>query len=254
MLGEERREYILNIINKAGSVNAKEVAQFLGVSEATIRRDLGKLAKKNLIKKTYGGALKSYPVGQEMKFNIQKELYAQEKRKIALAAAKMIEDKDVIIIESGTTGYQIALNVSKKQELTVFTNSCEIAATLLTHHPDFSIILSGGILDNETRSLIGPIADNTFFNINVDKAFIGITGIDIRKGITAVNPIEANTKKNIIASAKKVIALADHSKLGHISVNFVSNISAIDMLITDSQADKRFLDLLKKSGISVIQE
>ena len=79
MLGEERREYILNIINKAGSVNAKEVAQFLGVSEATIRRDLGKLAKKNLIKKTYGGALKSYPVGQEMKFIIKKN-YMLRKR------------------------------------------------------------------------------------------------------------------------------------------------------------------------------
>jgi len=254
MLGEERREYILNMVNKTGSVNAKEIANMLNVSEATIRRDLNKLSKKNLIKRTYGGAMKALSVGQEMKFNTQKERYIEEKKKIGMAASQLIEESDVIIIESGTTGYQTALNISNKKELTVITNSCDVASVLSTHNPNCTIMLSGGILDIETHSLIGPIADNTFFTLNVDKAFIGITGLDIKRGITAVNPIEAVTKKNIINSAKTVIALADHSKLGHISINFVASISKIDILITDQSADKIFIDRVKKLGITVIQK
>ncbi|MGM0366828.1 MAG: DeoR/GlpR family DNA-binding transcription regulator, partial [Actinomycetota bacterium] len=204
MLGEERREYILNIINKTGSVNAKEIAKMLNVSEATIRRDLNKLSKKSLIKRTYGGAMKVLSVGQEMKFNTQKEVYIEEKKKIGIAASQLVEEGDVIIIESGTTGYQTALNISNKKELTLITNSCEVASALSAHNPNSTITVSGGILDIQTHSLIGPVADNTFSNLNVDKAFIGITGLDIEKGITAVNPIEAITKKNIINSAKTV--------------------------------------------------
>ncbi|MCG9479918.1 MAG: DeoR/GlpR family DNA-binding transcription regulator [Actinomycetia bacterium] len=254
MLGEERREYILNIINDTGSINAKKIAAKLKVSEATIRRDLNKLSQKNLVKRTYGGAIRTLSVGREMSFNTQKEINIEEKKKIGMAAAQMIEEGDVIIIESGTTGYHTALNIRGNKNLTIITNGCEVASILSKITPDYTIILSGGIFNNETHSLIGPIADNTFTNVNVDKAFIGITGLDIDKGITAVNQIEAATKKNIIKSANQVIALADHSKLGHISVNFVSDISSIDILITDHSANKSLIDQIKKSGITVIQK
>ncbi|MDZ7838488.1 MAG: DeoR/GlpR family DNA-binding transcription regulator [Actinomycetota bacterium] len=189
-----------------------------------------------------------------MSFNTQKEINIEEKKKIGMAAAQMIEEGDVIIIESGTTGYHTALNIRGNKNLTIITNGCEVASILSKINPDYTIILSGGIFNNETHSLIGPIADNTFTNVNVDKAFIGITGLDIDKGITAVNQIEAATKKNIIKSANQVIALADHSKLGHISVNFVSDISSIDILITDHSANKSLIDQIKKSGITVIQK
>ncbi len=253
MLGEERRQYLLDTINKTGSINARQIAEALDVSEATIRRDLNKLCKKNLVKRTYGGALKVLSVGQEMKFNAQKEKYIAEKKKIGMAAAQLLKERDVVIIESGTTGYQTALHIHNKEELTVITNSCEIALALSAHHPSFTIMVSGGILDTQTHSLVGPIADHAFSNLNVDKAFIGITGLDIDKGITAVNPIETTTKKNMIGSAKKIIALADHSKLGHISVNAVADVSVIDVLITDERADKKFVSRLKNLGITVIQ-
>jgi len=254
MLGEERREYILNIINETGSVKAQEIAAQLQVSEATIRRDLNRLSRNNLVKRTYGGAIRSLSVGQEMIFNTQKQRNIEEKKKIGLAASQLIEEGDVIIIESGTTGYHTALNIRNKKKLTVITNGCEIASVLSSLNPEFTIILSGGILDPQTHSLIGPITDHTFTNLNVDKAFIGITGLDINRGITAVNQIEANTKRNIINSAKQVIALADHSKLGHISINFVAGISSIDILVTDNLANKAFMDKLKKTGLAIIQK
>ena len=252
MLGEERREYILNLINRTGSIKAFDVAKTLDVSEITIRRDLQRLSKKGLVRRTHGGAMNILSVGHEMKFDVQKDQFTAEKKRIALEAASMIEDGDVILIEAGTTGYQIIQNTSKKADLTVITNSCDIASMLATINPDYKIILSGGILSTETHSLIGPIADWAFENIFVDKAFIGISGIDIEKGITAADQIEARTKKNIINCAKTVIALADHSKIGHVSMNFVSQVDAVDVFITDSETNNSFIETLKSMDIKVI--
>jgi len=249
LLGEERREYILNLINKTGSVNAIDIAKILDISETTMRRDLNKLAKKGLVKRTYGGAINFYSVGHELKFEVQKEKFIDEKKKIALAAAELVEDGDVILIEAGTTGFQTALNIKNKKQLTIATNSCDIATLMGENHPHYSIILSGGILSTYTHSLVGPIADWAFSNVNVDKAFIGISGIDIGKGITSVDLAEAQTKKNIINSAKKVIALSDHSKIGHIAMNFVAPIKSIDIFITDNGADKNFLEKIQELGI-----
>jgi DeoR family transcriptional regulator, fructose operon transcriptional repressor len=226
LLGEERREYILNLVKKTGSVNAIDIAKNLDVSETTIRRDLNRLAKKKLIRRTYGGALNIDTVGQELKFDVQKDIFINEKKKIALAASRFVEEDDVILIEAGTTGLQTALNITNIRNLTVITNSIDIAAVLEKTNPSYHIILSGGILRTETHSLIGPIAEHAFQNINVDKAFIGISGIDINKGITAVDQIEAQTKKAIINSAKKVFALCDHSKFGRVSMSYVAPISA----------------------------
>jgi len=118
LLGEERREYILNQVKKTGSISAIDIAKTLDVSETTIRRDLNRLAKKNLLRRTYGGAMAIIPVGAEMKFNAQKEKFIKEKKKIALAASKLIEDGDVILLEAGTTGFQTALNIANIKNLT----------------------------------------------------------------------------------------------------------------------------------------
>lgn len=252
MLGEERREYILSLVNKTGSVNSIDIAKILDISETTIRRDLNKLSQKGLVKRTYGGAINIDSVGYELKFEVQKEKFISEKKKIALAAAELVEDGDVILIEAGTTGYQTALNIKNKRQLTIITNSCDIAILVGKNSPHYNIILSGGILSTLTRSLVGPIADWAFNNINVDKAFIGISGIDIKKGITSVDLAEAQTKKNIMKSAKHVIALCDHSKIGHIAMNFVAPIKSINIFITDSEADKDFLKKIRELGINAI--
>jgi DeoR/GlpR family transcriptional regulator of sugar metabolism len=187
-----------------------------------------------------------------MKFDVQKEKYIDEKRRITLAASSLIEDGDVILIEAGTTGYQTALNITNRAKLTIITNSCDIAVLLGKTNPDYKIVLSGGILNTETRTLVGPIADFAFKTTFVDKAFIGISGIDWEKGITAADPIEAQTKKNIIACAKQVIALADHSKIGHVAMNYVAPVNVINTFITDCEADEEFIGKLKELNIRII--
>jgi DeoR family fructose operon transcriptional repressor len=252
MLGEERREYILNIINRAGSISAIDVAKTLKVSETTIRRDLNRMASKGLARRTHGGAIKMVSVGQEMKFDVQKEKNIDEKKRIALAACSLIGDEEVILIEAGTTGYQLALNITSRKNLTVITNSCDIALLLEKTNPDYKIILSGGVLNNDTHSLIGPIADNAFRNIFVDKAFIGISGIDLEKGITAADFIEAQTKKYILNCAKQIIALCDYSKIGHVSMNFVAPVKKINVFISDMEADNEFTEKLQEMEIETI--
>jgi len=252
MLGEERRQYILNLINKTGSIKAIDIAKTLNLSEITIRRDLDRLAKKGMLKRTHGGAINNFSVGYEMKFDIQKEKFIEQKKRISLAAASLIEEDDVILIEAGTTGYQTALNITNRKNLTIITNSCDIATMLGDTNPHYKIILSGGMLNAETRSLVGPVADSTFRSTFVDKAFIGISGIDIYRGITAVDPIEAQTKKHIINSAKSVIALCDSSKIGHISINYVAQVKIINTFITDIDADKEFIEKLKENDTEII--
>jgi len=140
VLGEERRQYILNLINKTGSIKAIDIAKMLEVSELTIRRDLDKLAKNELLKRTHGGAINILSVGHEMKFDVQKEKYIDEKKRIALAASSLIEEGDVILIEAGTTGYQTALNITNRAKLTIITNSCDIAVLLGKTNPDYRIV------------------------------------------------------------------------------------------------------------------
>jgi DeoR family fructose operon transcriptional repressor len=253
MLGEERRQYIINLVNKTGSISASEIARILNLSEVTIRRDLDRLAINNFIKRTHGGAISIDSVGHELKFEDQKEKNIDEKKRIALAAASLIDEGDVVLIEAGTTGYQTALNITNRKDLTVVTNSCDIAVLLGKTNPRFKIIISGGILNTYTHALTGPIADSSFRSLFVDKAFIGITGIDFYKGITTVDPLEAQTKKYILNSAKKIIALCDHSKIGHISMNFISPVKVINTFITDTLADADFLEKLKETGVEVIE-
>jgi DeoR family transcriptional regulator, fructose operon transcriptional repressor len=253
MLGEERRQYIINLVDKTGGINASEIAKILNLSEVTIRRDLNKLAKKGLVTRTHGGAINASSVGHELRFDVQKDKNIDEKKKIALAASALVDEGDVILLEAGTTGYYMAMDVTSRKELTVITNSCDIAVLLGKTNPNFKIILSGGILNTDTHSLVGPIADSALRSLFVDKAFIGITGIEISKGITAVDQLEAQTKKYILNNAKKIIALCDYTKIGHVSMNFVSPVKIINTFITDSHADTRFLEKLREIGIEIIE-
>ncbi|MCL5770660.1 MAG: DeoR/GlpR family DNA-binding transcription regulator [Actinobacteria bacterium] len=129
MLSEERREYISELLKEFGSVSIKDLSLKLGVSIATIRRDLDKLANKKLLKRTFGGAISHKIIKRELNFETKKDVNIEEKKKIALIASKYIENGDTIFIESGTTCVQLCFNLSNKKNLTIITNSPDIAIT-----------------------------------------------------------------------------------------------------------------------------
>lgn len=252
MLAEERRAYIKNLLERFNSVDISSLSKEIGVSVSTIRRDLDKLAKNKDIKRTRGGALSTKLIKSELNFNIKKEVNIREKKLIGLVAAKYVNNGDTIFIESGSTAVQMCLALGKVKELTVVTNSCDIAAALNSVNPETNIIITGGIMKLNTHSLIGPLADRAIKDFKFQKAFIGITGIDINSGITTVDFLEANTKRAIIDSSLAIYGLADFDKFGKVCLNFVCPITRVNTIITDNKTDRKYIDEISKMGIEVI--
>ncbi|GAV22454.1 DeoR/GlpR family DNA-binding transcription regulator [Carboxydothermus pertinax] len=250
MFGEERKLKILKYIQKNTRASVQELSQYLAVSEATIRRDLKELEKARLINRTHGGAMALHGVNFELTFREKEDKFKQEKEAIAQKALEFIEEGDTIILDSGTTVFQLAQRLKNFARLTVVTNSLIIAQELqLTS--GIEVHLTGGILRRETLALVGPIAEESLEQIRVDKAFIATNGIDLKEGLTTPTLAEAAVKRKMIKAAKEVFLLADHSKAGKVTFARFAKITDLNHFITDSGISKNFAMELGKLGVQV---
>ena len=254
MLSEERREIISELLKEFGSVSIKDLSLKFGLSVATIRRDLDMLADKKLLKRTFGGAISQKIIKRELNFETKKDVNIEQKKMIALIASKYVEDGDTIFIESGSTCIQLCFNLSNKNKLTIITNSPDIAIAANMANKESTIFLTGGLFKSDTHSLTGHLADENLKYFNFEKAFIGITAIDLKEGITTVDYQEAYTKKTIIDSAQKVIGLVDNSKFGKICLNSVCPVSSLDILITDDKVSFDAIEKIRQMGVIVINK
>lgn len=250
MYGIERKSAILELLNKNARVDVQELSQHFDLSESTIRRDLKELEEAQLLKRTHGGAVLFNSVTFEPTY-IEKEVqFQKEKRAIAKEAAKLIENGESILLDSGTTTYYLAQELRNFSSLQVVTNSI-LCANELKDVSGIEVLLCGGSLRSETLALVGPLAENSFNQICVDKSFIATNGVDVENGLTTPNLIEASTKKKMIDCAEKVILITDHTKIGQVSFAKFAGIHEINYLITDSAAEKTLLNRIEESGISV---
>lgn len=252
MLSEERREKIKGLLESCDSLSIQNLAAKFEVSTSTIRRDLNRLAQKKVLRRTRGGAMSSNRVKMELNFEAKKTVNLEEKKEIGIIASKLINDGDIIFVESGTTCMQLCYNLADKKNLTIITNSCNIAITANRVNPEFKIFLTGGYFKPDTRSLIGHVADYSIENFTFEKAFIGITAIDLKEGITTVDYAEAHTKSLIIEKSHKAIGLVDSSKFGNICLNCVCPIKSIDTIVTNNNSDKDFISQIIKFGTEVL--
>jgi len=247
----ERKDKILDILRQEGRITVDELVKIFKVSGATIRRDLDYLERQGLITRAHGGAMSKGRVGLEPDYFEEKERFLEEKKKIAREAAKFIEEGEVIFLEASTTLLQMASFIMDKRGLTVVTNSIEIAQEL-RRGEGIDLIITGGTLRKRTNSLIGPLADFSLSQIRFDKAFIGISALEPFFGVTAPTLEEAQTKKEIVKAANKVIALSHHSKFGEHNFAFVMPVEKIDILITDSGISSKFREEIERLGVKVI--
>ena len=247
----ERKDKILDIIHQKGRVTVEELVQMFEVSGATIRRDLEFLEHQGLITRTHGGAISKRRVAIEPDYFVEKGRFLEEKRKIARQAAMMVEEGEVIFMEASTTVLQMTGFILDKRNLTVVTNSLEIAQEL-RRSTQITLILTGGTLRRRTNSLIGPLADLSLSQIRFDKAFIGISALDSSFGITTPTLEEAQTKKEIVKAANQIIALCDHSKFEKQNFAFVMPINKMDVLIVDKKMPSSFRVEIEKKGIKVV--
>lgn len=246
----ERRTKTLDLLNSNGQVSVTELSRIFNVSEVTIRNDLAHLEKKGLLIKTRGGGIKTQRVGIDQHLNEKAKICSREKQAIGRKAASLINDGDTVIIDSGTTTLEVAKNLKDIRNLTVVTNALNIASQLI--NDQIRLILLGGLLRNESLSLIGPIPESSIKNFYCDKLFVGVDGIDSRAGIFTPNPEEAELNRLMIESSKEVIVVADSTKFKRKSFAFIAPMSKVDTIITDSKIPEDELRNLRNIGVNTI--
>jgi DeoR/GlpR family transcriptional regulator of sugar metabolism len=250
ILPAKRRLKILDEIRKNNAVTVGEMVQLLGTSESTIRRDLGELSEKGLIDRTHGGAI---AVGLnavfEHNYSENKIKFIEEKERIGEAAARLVSDGEIIIIDSGSTTFQIAKHLASHRGLKIITNDISITSDI-EYEQSNTLIVTGGVYRRGLNLLLGSWTENFLRNVRVNKAFIGVDAIDINDGVFNATMEEAEIKKIIVSVAKEVILVADHSKFGRIALAKICELDMIDKIITDSDLDTSYHSALKNLHIS----
>jgi len=247
----DRRALIIKKLNLKGKVNVGNLSESLGVSEVTIRNDLAQLEKKNILIRARGGALKIDPVGIDYHISEKDKINIKAKQLIGSKAAESVNEGDTIMVDSGTTAMEFVRNLNEKLKLTVITNALNIVNQLYKNKR-VHLIIPGGILRNNSFSLIGTSAEKNLRNYFCDKLFLGVDGIDVIYGLSTPNIEEAHFNRTMIEMSNQVIVLADSSKIGKRSLALICPASKIDVLITDSGITNEQKVSLKNIGIQVI--
>lgn len=253
MLAIERKNSILETLQKEQRVLVSELSQAYGVTEETIRRDLDKLEKEGFVKKTYGGAVLNENTNIEMPLRIREKTNRKEKQTIAKLVAAMIEEGDSIILDSSSTSLMVAQELKDRKKLTVITNSLEVLIEF-SKSKGVQVISTGGLLKSSTLSLIGKNAEKTLENFYVDKAIISCKGLDIKKGATDSSQDDAEIKRSMVSCSKQLILIADSTKFGTISFAKVLDFRRGDILVTDSLPDDAWKQRLAELGVIVVTE
>jgi DeoR family transcriptional regulator of aga operon len=250
VLNEERRRAIVDLLNRDGRVLVADLARRFDTSQVTIRKDLEILHGNGLAQRTHGGALPAHDGALEDPTLREKEkLHRKEKLHIAAAAARLVSEGQVIILDSGTTTTAIARALRDFRNLTIVTNAVNIAAELAG--TPVEVILTGGTLRKNSFSLVGPIAEETLRHLTADILFLGVDGFDVHYGLSTPNLLEANVNRVMVEAAKRTIAVCDASKFGRRSLSLILPPSGLHQVITDRGIPKPDLQALKKAGIEV---
>jgi DeoR family transcriptional regulator of aga operon len=245
----ERFGAILDQLAGSGSASVEELSGRLGVSGATVRRDLTQLAEQRLLTRTHGGAMVQ-SVSYELPVRYRTERHSEQKQRIAKAAADLVPEGGVAGITGGTTTTEAARVLATRQGLTVVTNALNIAAELAIR-PNLSLIVTGGMARSASFELVGPVAEQTLAGYHLDVALLGVDGIEAAAGCTTHDDIEARTNAALLKRAKRVVVLADSTKLGRVAFATICQLSAIHTLITDQDADPDELARLEAGGLDI---
>lgn len=225
----ERERIILNKLSDDGSVMVADLARDIGLSEVTIRNDLKNLELKGWLNRIRGGAAPS----MHQEILERQKVHIEEKNAIARAAAELVRDGDVIMIEAGTTTALIAKHLTGKRDVHVVTNST-LVFSYARMNPNLQITMTGGEFRRSTESMVGPIALQTLGRLNVRIAFVGTDGFTLERGITTHIMEGAEIVKTMKNHSKTTILVADSSKYGKIGFSGVLPLSDMDMILTDA--------------------
>lgn len=239
---------ILKRAGETGSVDVADLSEFLGVSGATIRRDLQALAAQHLLVRTHGGAVVG-DTGQELSVLVKATRNQDEKRRIGQAAAALVQDGAVVGLTGGTTATELARALADRRGITVVTNAINIAAELAVR-PQITLVVIGGVA-RPSYEMVGPAAEMMLDNYHLDIAFIGVDGLSAQEGCTTYHEMEAQTDRNFLERARRTVVIADSSKIGRVTFARIVPLARVDDIVTDTGADPQQLRELAEAGVRI---
>ncbi len=251
-LMEERRRQIRELIEQQGRVTTEELSVRFRTSLVTIRSDLNALAETGRIVRTHGGAL-AHRDGEELPIGVKENLHLGEKARIAAAAVAMIQDGETILLDSGSTTGEIARQICALplSGINVITNALNVAVTL-ANAPHVRLVMLGGVLRPNSYSLSGPQAELALGGLQADRLFLGVDSLDPDVGLMTPHVLEAQLNAQMIRAARRVIAVADSSKLLRRNLSVIAKVEQIHTLITDVGANPDIVSALRHRGVEVV--
>jgi len=251
MLAEERHEKIVELVNERGSIRVSELSELLGVTEETIRRDLDRLEKDGKLRRSHGGAVSIREQSQpEIPFGEREITNAEEKKRIAAEAIRLIRPHDRILLDASTTAWYMA-RILPDVPLTVLTNSVKVAVELAGKER-VRVISTGGQLANRSLSYVGPMAERALDEYHVDKAFLSCKGVHPDYGLSESNELQARVKQKMADIADEIILLADTSKFGVQAFARFAAPDRVSLIITDSRLPEEARAPYASRGIRII--
>lgn len=250
MYAEERRRAIADRASADGRVEVAALAAEFDVTPETIRRDLSDLERRNVVRRVHGGAIAAEPFTGELRLTEKATVRAAEKRRIAQAALARVPDGGIILIDAGTTTGELA-NLLPDTALTVITNALPIATTL-AERTQLTVLCVGGRVRGRTMATVDAWATRMLGDLRVDTAFVATNGVSVERGLSTHDPAEAAVKAAMIACARHVVLLADHTKFGAEHFVRYASLGQIDTVITDGGLADAHIEALEDAGPRVV--
>ncbi len=245
-----RHQFIIKKITDEGRVYVVDLCKTLNVSSVTIRKDLKFLEDRNLLYRVHGGATHANPYAMDRHVDEKEKLHSDEKNKIGMKAATLIEPNDSIIIASGTTALTFAKHIKPKGTLTVITSAVQVAQALFASE-EIEVIILGGPVRKTSASVTGPYATEILNDFHCSKLFLGVDGIDLSSGCTTTNVLEAHLNRKMISISQKTIILADSSKFGRKGFGKICGFEDVDEIITDKGIPASTKSELESLGVKI---
>jgi DeoR/GlpR family transcriptional regulator of sugar metabolism len=248
-LTEDRRSRLLELIRQRGFAALPDIAQEFQVSESTVRRDLEFLEEAGTAKRTHGGVFYTGPSPKLGHFDQRQKTQWDKKKLIAEAAARLIEDGDTILLDGGSTTYELARALVGRP-LQVVTNSLPVAS-LFTSSAAADLVLIGGYVHGRTGVSLGPYANQMLAELNVRRAVLSVAGIN-SNGYFNSNLLLVETERSMIQAADEVIVVADSSKFGRSSLALLGPLSAVHTLVVDNEIRLEWRQRLTEAGVKLV--
>ena len=252
MYAEERQQYIAGLARINGRVDVAELSAELSVTSETVRRDLTVLERQGVLRRVHGGAIPIERLGFEPALAARSAVMTAEKDRIAKAAVAELPDEGAILLDAGSTTARLVEQLPLDRALTVVTNALPLAVSMATR-PNITVLLLGGRVRGRTLAAVDRWATDALAETFVEVAFVATNGLSVQRGLTTPDHAEAATKRAMIASARRCVLLADHTKVGVDHLARFGELEQVDTFITDTGLDERAAAEIESAGPRVVR-